>query len=905
MAFDSRKRNPIRARVYNELIPEVPNGFYGAVNNTTNGVKDLNRIAAMGFTHVWVNPFFMPSQRTSLDRKRLSPYALYDYLRYDDRCARSNGSAESAATQAALEYDIKEFTKAAAKAGVEPVFDLVLRHVAHDNPIVKGQSLAFQVGLLINDLILPPINPDRSITLEQRNRVLDAIKNSTSVIITPNELDDPAKRADARKRLQDALVADRHPSFSSVNTGYLPNDSLLTDQQIFENFLTDLRKISGLAANPILKDRVSLDTESWFKKGFKGLRPVKGESLEYYVQEWLGNVRKISNSGEGREQAYEAIYARFGIIINDETDLGNAQRKLMDAIRNDPEFSQGTNDEEKFQRFLDYIEKQVPLGSPLLGPIYRATGDHFIWADVVQFDYGGLTSNISDFCDDLMGSDDSVYKTNMCDRINRMFSIDFGKLVIEGRAGETKSLLETCIRNAFKSKAKPDEYGIADEWSAFLNEVKKSLGDQRYQHLKAQHMAGIRRRHEIIEQFWKPVISHVINNLGFVGARLDATMYVPKEALQELLPWVKKACNARRDRYAADLGTECKITKDNDALILGETVGLGGTPECRNEDLKGVVTHSMNSLFWSPNPDSIQVGDAHHKFGEEWTVDGQYEEDGHKKGNWMAGGVGNLQEVAAPSIGFPGSHDEDRYPATLLRAMPGFAQRPIHNLKEQAGRDNIREWLIRRMCERIATVAFMSHGGWFLQRGDEFGELEWANLFDRPPHVHNYPQDQTYDISKFVGEINRAVSLFPPPAEGEWFQRMFLGNTPNNDTPKEYPPAQDISKDVVCFLVHEGKGFNVPAYIAIANTDPKNTLTLGKNEIDRIVWGDNGRNREHVANIKSNLKKEIYACGNVELSQELLDAGYHIITRTPPSVVADPASDGPIRSQAGGQAHGT
>lgn len=90
---------------------------------------DLQRIRDLGFKQVWINPIYTPCQTNPIPKmeKRInSPYAM------------QNETISSRYAQDDLM--VKDYTSTALTLGLEPIFDLVARHVAIDHRFVAGDQ---------------------------------------------------------------------------------------------------------------------------------------------------------------------------------------------------------------------------------------------------------------------------------------------------------------------------------------------------------------------------------------------------------------------------------------------------------------------------------------------------------------------------------------------------------------------------------------------------------------------------------------------------------------------------------------------------------------------------------------------------------------------------------------------
>lgn len=307
-------------------------------------------------------------------------------------------------------------------------------------------------------------------------------------------------------------------------------------------------------------------------------------------------------------------------------------------------------------------------------------------------------------------------------------------------------------------------------------------------------------RQQIIDYFWRPFIEHNIEYLGFQGIRIDAPAMVNNDVLVQLTEIAKQSCQRRFKQ---------------DPLIMAETIGRGYMEE--NLALKGIVTHTMNSVFWMPGPE----GGYGYQF-DLWKHDD----------NWFTQNKGLLQQ-AGPTVGFPGSHDEPRY---------------LQQLIDQGVVDD--DVLAKRMREKIAVTAFCSDGGWILQYGDEFGATKPINVFDPTPvEYHQKDSLKRIDLTDYIGEVNSIVAQLPEPQFPEWAQRVFLSDHP----------------DLVTFIVHQGWGYTGNSFVVVANTNPSQQIALTKTDLEEIMRA-NGRNDSVEKQVKP---KALYLCGALSTSIEL------------------------------------
>lgn len=332
-------------------------------------------------------------------------------------------------------------------------------------------------------------------------------------------------------------------------------------------------------------------------------------------------------------------------------------------------------------------------------------------------------------------------------------------------------------------------------------------------------------RDEIFKYLWKPFIDFNIETLGFMGARIDAPGRIPHDVHAQVLGYLKK---------------RCEEVHQAEPYIVAETVG-SGNPEGDLAAISGLATHTMNSSFWMPGPEGHREENGFTRPYSIWRDDngswkdskGVYHHSGGQ--NWYAPLKGIMQ-LAAPTAGHSGSHDEDRYP---------------HILHEKWGITNP-VILKQRMLEMIMVAAFGSDGGHILAYGDEYGVEERINLHKR--QVINLDKQSQYDLTKEIALINNVVKVLPPPAKPEWTQRVFHD---------KYP-------ELVIFIVHEGEGFNCKSHVIIGNSynDEDKKIIIDQKMLDEILTA-NGRN----SIIK--MPEKLFLCGRMT-PKDLIPEVYHV-----------------------------
>jgi len=327
-------------------------------------------------------------------------------------------------------------------------------------------------------------------------------------------------------------------------------------------------------------------------------------------------------------------------------------------------------------------------------------------------------------------------------------------------------------------------------------------------------------RNEIFDHFWRPFIDFNIKELGFMGARIDAPGRISHVVHDQLLKYLKDKC---QEVHGAD------------PYIVAETVG-SGNPEGDLAAINGLATHTMNSAFWMPGPEghreengTVRPYSIWRDDNGSWTdTEGHHHDSGGQ--NWYAPLKGILQ-LAAPTAGHSGSHDEDRYP---------------HILHEKWGITNP-VILKQRMLEMIMVAAFGSDGGHILAYGDEFGIEDKIDLHNR--QVIDVEKNGQYDLTEDIRAVNQIVNKLPPPAKPEWTQRVFY---------EKYP-------ELVIFIVHEGEGLHCDSHVIIGNTynDEDKHIEINQKMLEEILTA-NGRNST------IQIPEQLFLCGRIKANKDLV-----------------------------------
>jgi hypothetical protein len=110
------------ALIYNQFPRRYPGGLIDII-------KDLPRIAAMGFNVVWLNPIQQPTQFEARPEHKGSLYAMADDLLFNDDFFPGIQDHQERVKL------VQEYTRIARALNMMPIFDLVLNHVGKKTPL--------------------------------------------------------------------------------------------------------------------------------------------------------------------------------------------------------------------------------------------------------------------------------------------------------------------------------------------------------------------------------------------------------------------------------------------------------------------------------------------------------------------------------------------------------------------------------------------------------------------------------------------------------------------------------------------------------------------------------------------------------------------------------------------------
>ncbi len=333
-------------------------------------------------------------------------------------------------------------------------------------------------------------------------------------------------------------------------------------------------------------------------------------------------------------------------------------------------------------------------------------------------------------------------------------------------------------------------------------------------------------RNQIIEHFWLPILTKYVNDFGFMGIRVDFATGLSPELQRELFPKL----------------VELVQTKFNvSPIIFAECLPPKGLEKIA-QDYRGLYTHVTNNANWTMASSGHDIG-----------VKQQLIHLDSKGAELKRGGGG--------TIGFAASHDDG--PASW-NAMEGLIEKKIEgdnflrhlnnekkkdkkdhqtfflrithetltkmvayadvaNIEftesELADRNNAVEmktmWL-QTMKQRIATVALLSDGGYYLMSGDEFSDITPKSVFENHDGTSIYHESKQFsdlvyvhrqgelstDFSKFITDLNEMVIRLSPAIFPHWSKVI------------------DINPDLVIVISYNGAGFSNPE-LAIINIGEK------------------------------------------------------------------------------------
>ena len=134
-------RNNKRALIYNQF-PRRYHYADGVCNDHLSVIErmmqDLERIAAMGFNVVWINPVQLPGGSKDQGGTVVTNSL---YAMADDEVLNPEFFPESA-TNEERENLLRQFTQKATQCGLTPIFDLVINHVANVSRAISNKTEA-------------------------------------------------------------------------------------------------------------------------------------------------------------------------------------------------------------------------------------------------------------------------------------------------------------------------------------------------------------------------------------------------------------------------------------------------------------------------------------------------------------------------------------------------------------------------------------------------------------------------------------------------------------------------------------------------------------------------------------------------------------------------------------------
>lgn len=308
-------------------------------------------------------------------------------------------------------------------------------------------------------------------------------------------------------------------------------------------------------------------------------------------------------------------------------------------------------------------------------------------------------------------------------------------------------------------------------------------------------------RSEILENLWKPFVKEYFD-MGFTGIRVDSVANNNKEVMQETLG------------YFSDLHEQRYGHKPH---IVGET--LGGTFETQGK-IRGQATHLYNSSYWMPNltgPNNTRHADDARGM---WAGDDNWllQEAGRKQDIIYRGEDGKLIEGRkGGTVGYAGSHDElpwiYHFPLVGPRMDPKALDEKLFKAHELDFPLDPKAAIIG-LREKVAAVALVSDGGWFMTSFDDRADTTLRSVFDK------HKQGEALgDISDLVKDINGILKALPQTQFGSWSKRHFLEGRDN----------------LVIVERHTGFGHEGPNNLVMLNADPDQHVMLTPDEVRHLA----------------------------------------------------------------------
>lgn len=387
--------------------------------------------------------------------------------------------------------------------------------------------------------------------------------------------------------------------------------------------------------------------------------------------------------------------------------------------------------------------------------------------------------------------------------------------------------------------------GMTLMFDLVMNQVGRRLAqNKKYVHLFSNPDRGEfdysspRKRQQAFDELFKPFIERYVKDYGFTGMRIDAAGVVP--------------CDMQR--LAIDLFRAlCRKHHNTDGIVLGEYLES-------NEKISHFLQEGIKY--------DLITNSSH------WSVNSSPYLDPSKRGVHNSDMGERRQITTQGTIGWTGNHD--------VKTLYQYCDEnlPKHTNQSVAQRNTT---LAKMMRERIAVMAFISDGGYYLLSGDEFGSsqprscFEWEKDKDGEPALR---KGQTYldnwggkfDMTEFIRTVNLIRhNLNKNISAHFWSEQYIIGS--------DFDPNHSVK----CVVRNNGGGFSGSMDIVLVNINPNPGFVIEINSKFINHLKEQIRSSHHDFDIQKkdinihlagafSLKENLpYECFSVETAPVLLD----------------------------------
>jgi len=298
-------------------------------------------------------------------------------------------------------------------------------------------------------------------------------------------------------------------------------------------------------------------------------------------------------------------------------------------------------------------------------------------------------------------------------------------------------------------------------------------------------------RKRVFDEFFKPFIVRYVTEYGFTGMRIDAAGVVPCDMQVMAIELFRELCRKYHRKEGVVLG---EYLESNEKIDFFKTEGV-------HYDL---ITNSSH-----------------------WSVNSSPYFDQCKRGGHNAD-MGERRRIATQgTIGWTGNHD--------VKTLYQFCEEnlPKYTMQSIAQRNNA---LAKMMRERIAVMAFISDGGYYMLCGDEYGSFQPRSCFEWEADKSGEPalrNGQTYhdnwggkfDMTEFIRMVNLMRNNLSKKVSSHFWSEQYVIS-------QDFDPYHNVK----CIVRNNEFGFSGDMDIVLVNINLDQSIVVEINSgiIDNI-----------------------------------------------------------------------